>query len=51
MANKSIMDVSINHRGKLVYIIFPILVMWNVSANFPSHKCEVTKDSSLLYKL
>lgn len=27
IANKSIIDVNINHRGKLVYIIFPILVI------------------------
>ena len=38
IANKSIIDVNNNHRGKLVYIIFPMLVIWNVSANFPSHK-------------
>lgn len=27
MASKSIIDVKINHKGKLVYIIFPILVI------------------------
>ena len=51
IANKSIIDVNINHKGKLVYIILPIVVIWNVSANLPSHICEVTKDNSLLYKL
>lgn len=51
MANKSIIDVNINHKGKLVYIILPMLVIWKVSANLPSHMYEVTKDSSLLYIL
>lgn len=28
-----------------MYIIFPILVIWNVSANLPSQEWEVTKDN------
>lgn len=48
MANKSIIDVNINHTGKFVYIILPILVIWDTSASLLSHTCEVTKDNELL---
>ena len=48
IANKRIIDVSINHKGYAVYIILPILVICEVSARTPSHKLEVTKDKSLL---
>ena len=41
MDNRSIIDVNKIKRGKLVYIILPIVVIWDVSANFPSHTCEI----------
>lgn len=46
--NKSIIDVNINHIGKLVYIMLPMLVICDTSANLPSHICDVTKDNELL---
>ena len=49
IANKRIIDVSINHKGYAVYIILPILVICELSAKTPSHKLEVMKYKSLLY--
>ena len=43
--NKSIIDVSNIKRGKLVYIILPIVVICDVSDKLPSHTCEITKNS------
>lgn len=40
------MLVNSNHKGQLVYITLPILVIWNVSANLLSQEEEVTKDNS-----
>ncbi len=41
MDSRSIIEVSKIKRGKLVYMILPIVVMWDVSANLPSHTCEI----------
>lgn len=43
--SRSIIEVSKIKRGKLVYIILPIVVIWDASANLPSHICEIAKNN------
>ena len=38
-----------SHMLLIVYIILPILTIWEFSAKFPSHVLLVTKDKSLSY--
>jgi ribosomal protein S3AE len=51
IANNKIIEVIINHILYVVYITFPIVVMWLVSAKLPSHILLVTKDISPMSNL
>lgn len=42
IANNNIKDVIINHNGYTVYMILPMLVMWDHSVITPSQNLEVT---------